>query len=112
MHRTMCFNPDGGAEIYGLYMFSPGGDFSPDSTGNLISNSGLYVALDVNHVAFTTKGDGTLVPSVYIGTLRQIRMGRDFTSRIVVQDSSGNDEAIVWGSHPSTNHDAIWFTNS
>ena len=112
VQRTMCFNPNGGAEIYGLYMFSPGGNRAPDSTGNLISRSGLYLALDVNHFAHDTKGDGSLVPDVYIGTLRQIRMGRDFTSRIVVQDGSGNDEAIVWGSHPSTNSDAVWFTNS
>ena len=107
--RTCCFDPDTESEIYALYMMT---SRNAIDAHNLVSKSGTYVALDVNHYAFDTKGDGTLVPDEYIGTLRQIRMGRDFTSRILVQDSGGNTEAIVWGSHPTTNYSAIWFTNS
>ena len=108
-HRAMCFDPDTETEIYGLRFFNA---FTVPDTVNLVSKAGTFVATDVNYYAYDTKGDGTLVPDEYIGTLRQMRMGRDFPSRVTIQDGTGTTVAICWGSHPINNDAAMWFTNS
>jgi len=108
--RAMCFDPAVPAQILALKRLTPTKD--PSTEFNLVSGAGTYVATDAEYYAYDTKGAGSLVPDKYLGTLRQMRMGRTFPSRVTIQDGGGTTVAIVWGTHPTNNQDAMWFTNS
>jgi hypothetical protein len=108
VHRAIVFDPDTHTELYGVKFITQS---APD-IHNLVSKAGTFVGCDANYYAYDTKGAGTLVPDEYIGTLRQMRMGRDFTSRITIQDGDGATVAIVRGASPTADYDAMWFTNS
>ena len=107
--RTLCFDPDTETETYALRYFKYG---IAIDTFNLVSKAGTYIGMDVNYYAYETRGLGTLVPDEYIGTLRQMRTGRDFPSRVAIQDGASATVAIVRGAHPTNNAAAMWFTNS
>ncbi len=109
VHRAIVFDPDTHTELYGVKFLKNG---TGTDAFTLVSKAGTFVGCDVNYFAHDTKGSGSLTPDEYIGTLRQMRMGRDFTSRITIQDGNGATVAIVRGSSPVTNYDAMWFTNS
>jgi len=108
--RAICFDPAVPAQLLALKMLTPTKQEPNDF--NLVSGAGTYVATDAEYYAYDTKGAGTLVPDKYIGTLRQMRMGRNFPSRVTIQDGGGSTVAIVWGTHPTLDYDAMWFTNS
>lgn len=110
VRRAICFDPAVPAQGLALARLAPAHETPTEF--NLVSGAGTYVATDAEYYAYDTKGNGTLVPDKYIGTLRQMRCGRDFPSRVTIQDSGGTTVAIVWGTHPTLNQDAMWFTNS
>jgi hypothetical protein len=110
VRRAICFDPAVPAQLLGLKMLTPTKQEPNDF--NLVSGAGTYVATDAEYYAYDTKGAGTLVPDKYLGTLRQMRMGRNFPSRVTIQDGASATVAIVWGAHPTTSQDAMWFTNS
>ena len=114
-NRCYCFDPvtnDKGLQLgktpYMAFNDVGGGTVNPIE--QLTAHSGAYIGLDVNFAAF--RGLGMVMPQFrYLGTWRQIRAGRSFPSRVVI-DSGGSDVAIVRGGSPTLNHDALWFTNS
>ena len=110
VRRMICFDPAVPAQPLALARLTP--SHVGPTEFSMVSGAGTYVACDVEYYAYDTKGAGTLVPDKYIGTLRQMRMGRTFPSRVTIQDGAGTTVAIVWGTHPTLNQDAMWFTNS
>ena len=83
-----------------------------NAVDQMISFSGAMVGYDVNF--YTPAGGGlnqVIGTTRYIGTWRQMRIGRCFTVRMVI-DSGGSDVAIVRGPNGTNNWDALWFTNS
>jgi len=116
LQRAMCFDPaeaDGTDAVIQLERIGISGSGSPPnaSTMNgLTAASGALVGADVNY--FTPSGVGfTMAVWRYVGVLRQMRMIRNQSSRVIIS-SGGSDVAVVWGGHPVLDEHSIGFTNS
>jgi len=95
-------------QLIGVYRFA---DMILD-TAKLVTADGAFIGLPMNFWSDVTKASGSLSPSKFIGTMRQVRYIRDFPSRVIIQDGSGTTVGFAWGSHPTTMYDSVGFTNS
>ena len=112
-YKAVAFDPvsdttGSDCQLLGISRFA---DMNID-TANLVTADGAFIGLPINYYSDVTKASGSLSPSRFIGTMRQVRYIRDFPSRVIIQDGSGTTVGFAWGPHPSTMYDSVGFTNS
>ena len=86
--------------------------FTDSTSTRLVTGDGAFVGIPINYYSSDTKASGAMTPDRFVGTMRQIRIIRDFPARVIIQDGSGTTVGFAWGSHPSTYFDSAGFTNS
>ena len=107
-----CFDPAAPANLLSLTRF-PLGNLS-NNDGIMVSGSSAIVAFDLNVHAIANVGLGQGQSAKYVGTLRQIRVTKEFPCRTKLEDGSSNQTALVYSESKTsaTRTNGIAFTES